>query len=82
MIMINLWKRLWLIGSKKRCTDACFHYDPDGRGCSYNSYDFDAKERVRPGKKCLHPEWDESKLIRISIHDFCNLLASNYTEVD
>lgn len=51
---------LKLIGSKKKCAEACFHYGPLGQGCSYTSYDFEARERVNPGEKCLYPEWNES----------------------
>jgi len=42
--------------------------------------DFTGTEPIRPGQRCLHPEFDESKLITVGIMDICNALASNSRE--
>lgn len=64
----------------RKCSESCFQYDPERKGCSYNEMDFTGTEPIRPGQRCLHPEFDESKLITVGIMDICNALASNSRE--
>lgn len=58
----------------KRCLESCFLYDPNGRGCSYNSGDFEATEKVEPGQKCIHPNFSHDELIEVNISDLCGIL--------
>ena len=63
------------MGNYKICQESCFQYDPIRKGCSYNSADFDAVEKVEPGQKCLHPKFSHDQLKEMDIVTFCNLLA-------
>jgi hypothetical protein len=60
--------------SPRLCYEGCFHYDPDKRGCTYNSGDFEATETVYPGNRCLHPEFDESQIMVLPIGVLCAVL--------
>ncbi len=60
----------------KVCHENCFQYDPFGEGCSYNTGNFNAAEKIKPGQRCLHPEFSHDQLIKMDIITFCNLLAT------
>jgi hypothetical protein len=57
------------------CYEACFEYDPKGGGCSYLSTGFNAAERVKPGQRCLHPEFSQEQVQETDLVTLCNLLA-------
>jgi len=60
----------------KVCEESCFQYDPKNEGCAYTRGDFFGIEPVQPGRRCLHPEFDQSQLIEIPLITFCNCLEA------
>jgi len=63
----------------KICKKTCFNYNYRGRGCSYTSKDFRASEKIKPGQKCLHPEFSHSELLVITPGKLYSFFTDNYS---